>query len=254
MYFLKTSNKINILTVCIVLAATISANAQAKKNVLDRKTSVFVSGVLLDPFYDLYSTIKITPRIALGVDQKINYNTTLGVRLMRNKAKSYPWSIGQYEEPYSSLANNDSINTLHKIGYTIANGGELYVRRFRAKHNSYFPAGRYLEFGMGLQNTRFTGYSFTDQSYINSSYQNVLIVEPKRVIKTVSLSIKTGKQWIFDSHVFLGYGITCRLHVPISGLSQETQSDASMSATGLYLSEVLGTDIFSTFIHAGYLF
>jgi hypothetical protein len=243
-----------IVIICVALFAPKQANAQDKKTILEKKISINAAVVLLDPWYDFLDAFKLTSRVQLGADYKLNTKTAAGARLMYQKFKTYPQDVFSEGDPYTQIYQLDTVIPLTKAGYTKSLGAELYVKRFRAKKHSFFPAGNFFEYGLGFHKTTFTGYHYTAYEYLNGSYAFSDIREPERVVKTVSLSFGTGKQWIYDNNMFLGYGLTFRGNIPISGLSSETYGQDGVSATSLYLQEILGTDWFSTFVHVGYLF
>lgn len=249
MHFLKISMIKNAIYIIVLMAIPFAGKAQ--KNILDRTTTVFISGEMLDPFYDSYEIIKFTSRINLGVERKLSDLTGIGVQLMYNKFKTYPWSMLE-EDPYTTGFSNGKVIPLERIGYTIGTGIEAYYKSFRSKKNSYYPAGIFYELGAGIHNTRFTGYHFTKKFENSGSTKLVEINEPVRNQLSLSISVRLGKQWIFENNMFLGYGLSLRGHIPMGYF--ETNDLVAMSKSELFQYDVLLTDWFSTFVRTGYMF
>lgn len=248
-FLMRSNNKAIILLLCFI---PLFASAQ-EKNILERKLSVKLSGEVMDPTYAFFEVLKLPTRLYIGAEYKLNKKYGIGANIMYANYKTYPWdalSGGAYEYIGDSM-------TMINVGRTVRTGGELIVKRFRSKKSAFYPIGSYFEFGLGLHNSKFTGY---DLDYYESYYQNGSYVstkteirEEERNIKTVSLIFRTGKQWVFDNNLFWGYGFSFRGHLPISSLSDDVEDYTTADLNELYTQEILLTDWFTTHLCFGYI-
>lgn len=251
MNFLKRSTK--YFLVLLSLISVLNVNAQ-EKNILERNISIKFSGEVLDPTYEFFQVIKLSTRAYLGAEYKLNSRSGIGLNFMYNSFKTHPYDVIT-RSPYQYVGDSMSMK---KIGRTIGTGGEIYYKHFRKKKDAFYPIGSYFEFGLGLHNTRFTGYEF---DYYNSQYDfdgNYITVlnevrEEERNIKTLSVVFRTGKQWVFDNNIFWGYGFSFRGHLPLSSMSDETEHYDTYSVRSLYLHEILLADWFTTHLSVGYI-
>ncbi|MBI1307493.1 MAG: hypothetical protein GC181_12900 [Bacteroidetes bacterium] len=241
-----------LFAVWVLLFAN-STISVAQKSILKTHSAVYVGGEILDPFFNLYESMKIVSRVNLGAETKVGLRNGIGIKYMHSKFKTYPWSWGQQEEPYTRLGQYDSVVPLKRIGHTINNGMEVYFKHFRKKRDAIYPAGRYVEFGIGIFNTRFTGYHYTVETYQNGNYGFAEVNEPVRSVRTVAFSYKIGKQWIFENNMFLNYGLSFRLHLPLSFVDVDLAYMEDNVRT-LYYNDVLSTDWLSSYFQIGYLF
>lgn len=251
----STICKLTLLSLTLILVSGSAVRAQDSKNILERKTAIYVSGELLDPFYDFYESLKLATRLHTGVEYKLGDQLALGGKLMFSKFKSYPYSAWAGQDPYTIDYQTSDTFPLKRMGYTKGKAFELSIKKFRNKKNGYFPAGLYYEFGLGFHNTKFTGYHFTQSKYNPQlgSYVQSEVNEPERGITTMSVSFRMGKQWVMDNFLFFGYGLTLRGHLPLSSLEDVPGEEVGAGLQTLYAQEILGADWFTTYITIGYL-
>ena len=214
-----------------------------------------VKGSMLDPFFDEYSSIKFTSRLTLGAEQKISDRLAVGGHFMFNRFKSYPQSHAAGYDPYTLFLGDSSILP-SRTGYTRGLGGELSIKLFRQKKNSWFPIGNYFEFGIGFHHTTFSGYDFTAEEYNSAarSYQRVLVTEPRREVSSASVAFKIGKQILLDNFLIVGYGFGFRGHIPLASMDDGlTVSSSSVDLGTLFMQDVFSTDWLEGFVSVGYL-
>ncbi|MCB9245792.1 MAG: hypothetical protein H6606_05125 [Flavobacteriales bacterium] len=246
----------HFLRSCSFLAFLLLGGSYLKaqeKPVLDRDLVVSVQGELLDPMYDFYNSFKLTSRLGLDLEKKVSTKRSLGVRLNYNRFKSYDFDMftgtTSVSRDYSGV--RDTVLPLLRNGYTRGFGAEVFTRVFRSAKGGLFPIGFYYEWGMGLHQTRFSGYTYQQWDEALSAYRPV--EEEVQSVRSVSFSLRSGKQWLFENNLIFGFGIGLKGHLPLRFKSASDESTVYDART-LFYHDVLMTDWFSTYVRLGYLF
>lgn len=244
-------NKTVLIMLCYLVTPVVGLSQN--KNILQRKTCVYPG---IDFGFFLLS--KPVVKLNLAVDYKVLKQGALGYQYSHTKFKSFPhiW-VGSSGLETSSYDTKDTVIPIKRTGYTIGNANEIYIKFFRKKRDARYPIGKYMEIGLGIQNSRFTGYQYSKAEFdaeLSKWVGATEVNEPERKLKTAFITTRFGKQWVLENGVLLTYGVSIKGHIPISPLDDKKFDERSGSLSDLTLYDIILIDGLTTFFRIGKMF
>jgi hypothetical protein len=237
----------------IAIFCLVSANLFGQKSALDRKQIISVQGEFLNPMSDFYSHISWATRMNAAYEINAGDYSSVGLRMFSGNWHTYDYDPFIGESSQTADVRFDDLKAPEQYGRTKSKGVEAFFKVYRKRKSALYPFGFYYEFGAGIHRTSFTGYHFYFREQTGDP--DLLIKEPKRTVNTVSLSWKLGHQWVLGNGIVLhgGFGFRGHLALDLKDDSAEIHQE-SYDLKTLYVKDILGRDLLSSFVGVGYFF